>query len=240
MRVRNNGFTIVELLIVVVVIAILASITIVAYSGIRQNAESSAQKAELSQLQRKIQVDVLNTSGSPVDVKIPIVRATKTGSTTLVTPLQNAQEITLYGIFDTTNNPAGSNWSGIITMGPGVGGSNNLRLRTGANTESSVRAFYETSSASNRDLTRSGILNTTARHIGWITANSTTIISGIDTNADVSAALPAHTGWNFDSVTLVSGNGYNAVAAIVFPEYHDAATRAQMVQWLNKEYNVGL
>lgn len=40
--INRKGFTIVELLIVVVVIAILASITIVAYSGIRASAEKSA------------------------------------------------------------------------------------------------------------------------------------------------------------------------------------------------------
>ncbi len=45
-RVRSSGFTIVELLIVVVVIAILAAITIVAYNGIQNRAkQSSAQSA---------------------------------------------------------------------------------------------------------------------------------------------------------------------------------------------------
>lgn len=45
----RSGFTIVELLIVIVVIAILAAITIVAYNGIRQSAELSALKSDLSQ-----------------------------------------------------------------------------------------------------------------------------------------------------------------------------------------------
>jgi len=38
----NDGFTIVELLIVVVVIAILASISLVAYNGIQQRAFNSS------------------------------------------------------------------------------------------------------------------------------------------------------------------------------------------------------
>jgi len=40
---RSNGFTIVELLIVIVVIAILAAISIVAYNGIQQRANNSAR-----------------------------------------------------------------------------------------------------------------------------------------------------------------------------------------------------
>ena len=39
----KNGFTIVELLIVIVVIAILAAVTIVAYNGIQQRANNSAR-----------------------------------------------------------------------------------------------------------------------------------------------------------------------------------------------------
>lgn len=44
--IRQNGFTIVELLIVVVVIAILAAITIVSYNGITNQAKNSAILAD--------------------------------------------------------------------------------------------------------------------------------------------------------------------------------------------------
>lgn len=46
---ENKGFTIVELLIVVVVIAILAAITIVAYNGIKSRADASALSSTLKQ-----------------------------------------------------------------------------------------------------------------------------------------------------------------------------------------------
>ena len=46
---KQQGFTIVELLIVVVVIAILAAITIVAYNGIQQRAQTTSVKSDVSQ-----------------------------------------------------------------------------------------------------------------------------------------------------------------------------------------------
>lgn len=52
----SKGFTIVELLIVVVVIAILASIAIVAYAGIQTRARDTSVIQDLNSLEKKIQV----------------------------------------------------------------------------------------------------------------------------------------------------------------------------------------
>jgi len=49
----SRGFTIVELLIVVVIIAILAAITIVAYNGIQGRAKASAAQSLASQVAKK-------------------------------------------------------------------------------------------------------------------------------------------------------------------------------------------
>jgi len=51
---RRHGFTIVELLIVIVVIAILAAITIVAYTGIQERAKQSAVQSAISQGVKKV------------------------------------------------------------------------------------------------------------------------------------------------------------------------------------------
>lgn len=51
----GRGFTIVELLIVIVVIAILAAITIVAYTGIRERSQDAALASALSQSVKKVQ-----------------------------------------------------------------------------------------------------------------------------------------------------------------------------------------
>ncbi len=50
---RVNGFTIVELLIVVVVIAILAAITVLSYNGIQNRAYDSAIQTDLKELGTK-------------------------------------------------------------------------------------------------------------------------------------------------------------------------------------------
>lgn len=68
-RVRtNSGFTIVELLIVVVVIAILAAITIVAYNGVTNQAGNSALKSEVSQFTKKVEVIKASTGAYPSDL----------------------------------------------------------------------------------------------------------------------------------------------------------------------------
>lgn len=51
---KQNGFTIVELLIVIVIIAILAAITIVAYNGIQQRARYSTMQQDISSINKAI------------------------------------------------------------------------------------------------------------------------------------------------------------------------------------------
>ncbi|AHB41927.1 hypothetical protein RAAC3_TM7C00001G0054 [Candidatus Saccharibacteria bacterium RAAC3_TM7_1] len=51
---RHKGFTIVELLIVIVVIAILAAITIVAYNGIQQRARDSIRSQDLATIKKAL------------------------------------------------------------------------------------------------------------------------------------------------------------------------------------------
>lgn len=61
----KKGFTIVELLIVVVVIAILAAVTIVAYNGISQRGRVSALQSELSQAGKALEARKIADSAYP-------------------------------------------------------------------------------------------------------------------------------------------------------------------------------
>lgn len=54
MRISKSGFTIVELLIVIVVIAILATISIVAYSGIQTRARATAITSDLKATEKAL------------------------------------------------------------------------------------------------------------------------------------------------------------------------------------------
>ena len=53
---HQKGFTIVELLIVIVVIGILAAITIVAYNGIQTRARDAKRTADISSIQKAIEL----------------------------------------------------------------------------------------------------------------------------------------------------------------------------------------
>ncbi|OYW42869.1 hypothetical protein B7Z28_01180 [Candidatus Saccharibacteria bacterium 32-45-3] len=53
---QHSGFTIVELLIVIVVIGILATITVVAYNGVKNRAWASSLNSTLTQASKKIQL----------------------------------------------------------------------------------------------------------------------------------------------------------------------------------------
>lgn len=60
----QRGFTIVELLIVIVVIGILAAITIVAYNGIQTRSQTAKINADLAMINKAIQAARLNSDDS--------------------------------------------------------------------------------------------------------------------------------------------------------------------------------
>jgi general secretion pathway protein G len=65
LRVRQRGFTIVELLIVIVVIAILAAITIIAFNGIQDRARSTAVISDLAAAAKQLKIDQIDNGNFP-------------------------------------------------------------------------------------------------------------------------------------------------------------------------------
>ena len=66
MKKTTIGFTIVELLIVIVVIAILATISVVAYRGIRNRAYDTIVRSDLANFAKKVQLIQAGTGEYPV------------------------------------------------------------------------------------------------------------------------------------------------------------------------------
>jgi prepilin-type N-terminal cleavage/methylation domain-containing protein len=65
---RQQGFTIVELLLVIVVIGILAAITVVAYKGVQQRAKVSVMSSDLSSAARAFELYKFDNGSYPTDM----------------------------------------------------------------------------------------------------------------------------------------------------------------------------
>lgn len=68
---KEKGFTIVELLIVIVVIAILAAIVLVAYNGIQNSAKTTSGQSAASQVQKKVEAYNAATGNYPTATAAP-------------------------------------------------------------------------------------------------------------------------------------------------------------------------
>ena len=65
---KSHGFTIIELLIVMVVIGILTAITIIAFNGMQNRANIAAIKSDLKSLSQKINVFYIDNNTYPATV----------------------------------------------------------------------------------------------------------------------------------------------------------------------------
>lgn len=100
---QKSGFTIVELLIVVVVIAVLAAITIVAYNGIQDRAKSSAAQSLASQMAKKLGVYAVDNNDTfPPAAQLASLGIVNSGNTTYEYAFSNGSP-TIYCLTTTVN-----------------------------------------------------------------------------------------------------------------------------------------
>ena len=98
-----TGFTIVELLIVVVVIAILAAITIVAYNGIQNRAKNSAAQSAAAQASKKVHSHAI-TNADTYPATLSSIGITDNGDTTYQYRVNNTTNPKQYCVTATTSN----------------------------------------------------------------------------------------------------------------------------------------
>src|SRR5574344_2076089 len=97
------GFTIIELLIVIVIIGILVAITAVSYNGITKSAKESALKSELKQASTEVEIAKAKTGNPPANASS--LTTPKNGTLTLSTNTeQNTWCLTI-----TPNSPNNQN-----------------------------------------------------------------------------------------------------------------------------------
>lgn len=96
----NQGFTIVELLIVIVVIAILAAITIVAYNGIQSRAKSSSAQSTAANIDKK--AELYNTDDT-APAGYPATLSALTGAASTTSYYVAANSVTPVTSFSSTS-----------------------------------------------------------------------------------------------------------------------------------------
>jgi len=86
MHKHNKGFTLVELLIVIVVIAILAAVTVVAYNGLVARANRTAAQADIANASKGIKLFFSEYGKYPSSIQCPEV----TGDTVCIKPSEGS------------------------------------------------------------------------------------------------------------------------------------------------------
>lgn len=125
LKMRAQGFTIVELLIVIVVIAILAAITIVGYNGVTARANDAVARADVSNLAKNFQLFRLDAArypiflnGEPAPELEQVLRQTNlwNGTRAIVDPVDSSQfKISKSFIFCVSPN---NDQAAIVAMAP--------------------------------------------------------------------------------------------------------------------------
>lgn len=125
MKNKTTGFTIVELLIVIVVIGILAAIVIVAYNGVQARAQQSKMNADITQINKAIrmareatQKTTMGVTGSGYTAGSCVSKAAGTDLASLpqtdgcwtayknaLTTISNASGVNIVGITDPWGRP---------------------------------------------------------------------------------------------------------------------------------------
>ncbi len=121
---KQQGFTIVELLIVIVVIAILAAISIVSYNGITTRANETRTNSDLTQLQKAISAGRIATNKNLWQI-INNGNHTSTSCTNALTPGTDVKTL------DKSTSSCWNNYRAALTAIEQASGANLSNLKEG-------------------------------------------------------------------------------------------------------------
>lgn len=237
----RSGFTIVELLIIIVVIAILAAISVIAYNGIQERARTSSNQHELAQIEREITTWALQENDESIALGPLLARQEGAGEVELTSALTGRPDITMYVVYDVTDTSAA--YASLARLTPSTAQSNVFQMRTGASGNSILGYRIDTSAQTNTTGSQTGIRTAGSRAVGWlqVSDNATTRAFAYNqATSHTTATLSSHEGWSFTGLETHSGPSGDAVAAFVFNAAHDATTRAQVLNWLADTYDIAL
>jgi len=143
---NTNGFTLVELLIVISIIAILSIIGVTVFGGVQKNARDAARKADIDAIASAMEAnysdgqydalaDTMFSQGSaPVD---PMDTKTGCGSTTAL-----CIYCVLQGAAAQTSAQCAASGATKVDAGQPTGGSTNVNWKVCANLENGTDQFY--------------------------------------------------------------------------------------------------
>ena len=121
---KQHGFTIVELLIVIVVIGILAAISIAAYTGVQGRAQDARRVQDLQSIAKALELYKISVGGYPGPMSTPNasgweVSTTGTTATNFLSALKTSGTVSSVPVDPiNTGNPT--------AIGPGYNGTNQL------------------------------------------------------------------------------------------------------------------
>jgi prepilin-type N-terminal cleavage/methylation domain-containing protein len=244
MKKATTGFTIVELLIVIAVIAVLATISVIAYNGVQNRARLAAYRHDANQIEKQITIHAIQengetasiTSGSLVGVR------EEAGDIGLIEPITGVQDITMYAVLAGVG--ASNGYSPYAYLTPLVWDSAVFSLDVGGAGTTTMRSRIDTSLQSNLVTSSpAGFYIPGRTVVCWVEAQHASATLSFACNqgaAQNSRSFTAsHAGWSFTGLRLVDRSD-DVKAGLIFKDAHDTTTRAQVVSWLAKKYNVSL